>query len=109
MTPLIAVVAVLVPAVPGALSLARAFSHRERRAAQRAISWAVVTAMTAGLLVVVTYGRLMAVVAAAPPSLKTSLLSSGLDPIIPGVRLGALLAVVLGFAGGVARGRAADR
>ncbi len=106
MTPLIAVVAVLVPAVPGASSLSRAFSRRDRRAAQRAISWALVTAMTAGLVLVVTYARLMAAVAAAPPSLKTSILGAGLDPIIPGVRLGALLAVVLGFAGGVARGRA---
>ncbi len=104
MTALLLLPLVVAPVVPGAIALGRAFRRKERRWAKLAIRWAVVTAMMAALILVVTYLRLFAAVAAADPSQKTRLLSEGLDAVLPAVRTGAVLACALGFLGGVARG-----
>ncbi|HLK89936.1 MAG TPA: hypothetical protein VKZ18_08580 [Polyangia bacterium] len=106
MTALLLLPLVVAPVVPGTIALARAFRRKDRRWARLAIRWAVVTAMVAGLLWVVTCVRVFSAVAAVDPSQKTRFLSEGLAVVLPAVRAGAVLACALGLLGGVARGLA---
>jgi hypothetical protein len=108
MTSFLLALLVLLPALPGTTAVGRAFTRKDRRWAKLGIRWAAVTAMTAGVILAMTYVRLFGAVAAADPSEKPRLLAAGLAVVQPAVRLGAGLACVLGLLGGVARGLAPE-
>jgi hypothetical protein len=107
MSTLVLCLVVLLPAVPGTLAVARAFRRKDRRLAKLGIRWAFVTALTAFVIVAVSYLRVAA--ASDGDFIHTrQRLEASLDVTQTAVRLGMGLAGVIGFLGGVARGLAPE-